>query len=132
MIHIITVAIHTTGLHIAKYFRGAHNSWNTGPFRLHDSFHDSPSPCQHTSSCFLDRPRRVRRTRAGGVYKRLYTPPVVYIASPLISIQQVSRWDQVAYDPCTSYITGMLRERLLVPRSNQQRHKRNAQTYALG
>ena len=30
-------------------------------------------------SCFLDRPRCVRRTSADGVYKRLYTPPVVYI-----------------------------------------------------
>ena len=29
------------------------------------------------SSCFLNRPRRVRQMTAGGVYIRLYTSPVV-------------------------------------------------------
>ena len=31
------------------------------------------------SSCFLVRPRCVRGTSAGGIHRRLYTPPVVYI-----------------------------------------------------
>lgn len=38
------LAINITGLRIPQYFRGAHNSWNTGSFRLHNSFHDCPSP----------------------------------------------------------------------------------------
>ena len=59
-----------TGLQIAHYFRGAHNSWNTGPFRLHDSFHDSPSPCRHTPAVFW--------TARGVCGERA---PVVYISA---------------------------------------------------
>ena len=44
--------VYITGLHIAQYFRGAHNSWKTGPFRLHDSLYDTHSTCRHTPAVF--------------------------------------------------------------------------------
>ena len=75
------MAIYTTGLHIAKYLRRARISWRTGPFRLHDSVHDSPSPCRHSPAVFWTA-RGVCGERAA-VYE-IDTPPVVYIGSPLL------------------------------------------------
>ena len=37
---------------IAQYFGGAHNFWKTGPFPIHNSFHDNPSPCRRPLAVF--------------------------------------------------------------------------------
>ena len=57
---------------LAQYFGGAHNSWKTELFPIHNSFHNSPSPCRRTLPVFW--------TSRGVCDAR---PPVMYISASI-------------------------------------------------
>ena len=57
--------------------RQARISWSTGPFGLHDSFYESPRPCQHTSTHTLP-VRGACGKQEAVMYISLNTPSVVH------------------------------------------------------